>query len=676
MNRLSLEKSPYLLQHATNPVDWYPWGTEAFQKSQELNRPIFLSIGYATCHWCHVMEKESFSDPTIGKMLNEAFINIKVDREEHPEVDSLYMDFAQVLLNGTTGWPLNMVLSPDLKPLIALTYLPPREKNGSLGLADFIQQFQDLWKSQDKADLLLQSSRLVELFANSSNATGHLLTNQDDLDQALRQFFKIIDPIYGGLRGRPKFPLGFHLEFLLTWSKQKKESAYIHYVHLTLESMYRGGLYDHIGGGFSRYSVEEDWVIPHFEKMLYDNAILARTYLQAWKCTKKNLYAEVTIETLSYILRDLSREEGGFFSGEDADSEGEEGLFYTWSIQEIHDVLSPQEADLFCTFYDVTRQGNFKGRSVLHMDLTLEEYAQALSMKVEEISTILNLIKKRLLLYRQQRPRPIRDEKLVVSWNGLTIDVFAQAFMAFQDTKYLEAAKKAVQFIHTHLWKDNRLLHRWCNGDSRFPAILDDYAFLIKGLLSLAEADFDPFYLKWAIELTEIVFQDFKELEGAFYQTNGQDPLLFRKCHFYDGAEPSGNGVHTENLLRLYQMTGHSNYKEQAEDILKASRDYIINSHPAAFYHMTAALRYLDHQASTIIVFTSNEEDKKILKTLFSNLFSPHLLVLWKEFSHFPIVQDKEMIKGQTTVYICQQNRCSPPLTKMEDIIASIEKVK
>ncbi|HNA62197.1 MAG TPA: thioredoxin domain-containing protein [Rhabdochlamydiaceae bacterium] len=676
MNRLGQEKSPYLLSHAKNPVDWYPWGEEAFKKAEELDRPIFLSIGYATCHWCHVMERESFANPEIGKLLNETFINIKVDREEHPEVDNIYMDFAQLLMSGAGGWPLNLVLTPDLKPILAATYIPPRPAQGMIGFPEFISQVKQLWEGPEKEELILQANKIVESMARTANATGQELSTQTDLTKALDKFFEMADPINGGLKGEPKFPLGFQLEFLLNWSKLKNDSRSLFYVELTLDMMLRGGIYDHLGGGFSRYAVDEEWTIPHFEKMLYDNAILARTYLQAWKYTQNIKYAKVCKEILDYLLRDLMFEPGGFFSGEDADSEGEEGGYYTWTAHEVTKLLPGEDGEIFCTFYDITPQGNFQNRSVLHIDLSLEEYAKAVEMEPAEVEAILEKGRKTLLFERQKRVKPLRDEKILAGWNGLAIDVLARAGAAFQEPRYTAAAEKAATFIEKNLWENGRLLHRWCNGEAKFSALLEDYAFLIKGVLSLFEEGCGVHYFEWAIQMTKNLERDFKEIEGAFYQTDGKDALLLRKCEFYDGAEPSGNAVHAENLIRLYQMTGENGYLRQAEDVLKAAKPYIAQVAPAAFYHMMSAFRYLDISAPTVVIATDtqNSSKEKIHQAL-STHFCAHLLTLWKMEKNFPLENDKMPLNQMTTVYICRQNRCDPPLTKLDEIVKSIERL-
>lgn len=675
-NRLTHEKSPYLQQHAHNPVDWYPWGEEAFQKAKELDCPIFLSIGYATCHWCHVMEKESFANPEIGQMLNAAFVNIKVDREEHPEVDSLYMDLAQAMMTGGGGWPLNVVLTPDLKPLLAVTYLPARPTRDMLSFPEFIAQVKQLWEGPERKVLVFQSEKLLEMVGHSTNATGHNLPTWEGLASALEKFFDLTDPVNGGLRGAPKFPLGFQLEFLLSWSKLRSDSRALFYAQLTLDMMQRGGIYDHLGGGFCRYSVDEEWTIPHFEKMLYDNAILAKAYTQAWRYTQNSRYQRVACQTLDYLIVDLMHSEGGFFSGEDADSEGHEGLYYTWTPSEVQEVLPGEEGELFCAFYDITSQGNFEGRNVIHVDLPTDDFAAALQMRSDEVEKVLEKGRKALLRRRQTRPRPLRDEKILVSWNGLAIDALAWAGETFQEPRYTQAAVKTAEFIKTHLWKEGRLLHRFCQGESKFSGLLDDYAFLIKGLLTLFEMGQGSHYFTWAEELCRVLEKDFKEMEGAFYLTDEKTSLIIRPCDFYDGAEPSGNAVHAENLLRLYQITSQESYLRQAEDVLKAAKRYLDTVPPAACFHMMALLRYLDPSAPKMVVVPNDQRSGvETIRSTISKQFSPHLITLWKNSPDFPLETDKIAIQEETTLYLCRQNRCEAPLTKLEEIVKCIEKL-
>ncbi|MGD0664370.1 MAG: thioredoxin domain-containing protein [Rhabdochlamydiaceae bacterium] len=673
-NRLAKEKSPYLQQHAHNPIDWYPWGDEAFQKAKELDRPIFLSIGYSTCHWCHVMEREAFSDVEAAKFLNDNYVSIKVDREEHPEVDSLYMDFAQIIMGGGGGWPLNLILAPDLKPLLAATYLPVKPLRGLPSFLDFVTQVKQFWDGPGRSELVHESDKLIEAFNQSTNATGEVLPTQQTLQEAIDIFFNMADPINGGLKGEPKFPLGFQAEFLLLWSKMKNDSRALYYVTLTLDTMHRGGIYDHLGGGFSRYAVDEEWTIPHFEKMLYDNAILARTYLQAWRATGNHLYKTIAREILDYMLRDLMHEQGGFYSGEDADTGGKEGSFYTWTTEEVKAVINDDDADLFCAFYDVTSLGNYEGSNVLHIDLPVEDFAKAAQIPLKDVEEGLAKAKKLLFEKRQTRPRPIRDEKILTSWNGLAVDTFALAGSILSEPKYTAAALKTVEFLKKELWKGNKLQHRWCGGESRFDGLLEDYAFLIKGLITLFEHRQGEEHLTWALQLAGILERDFKEIEGAFYQTNDNDKLILRKCDFYDGAEPSGNSVHTENLLKLFAITGQNAYLQQAEDILKAAKPIMQQFAPAAFYHLTALYRYLDVNAPTVVIAEGSKGVKpEEIQKLLNERIIPHLITVWKK-------KDSKLgdpatfpMRDETTLYICRQNRCEPPLTKYEEIAKVIK---
>ncbi len=679
-NRLIKEKSPYLLQHAHNPVDWYPWGPEAFEAAREQDKPIFLSIGYATCHWCHVMESESFKNPEVAKLLNDVFINIKVDREELPEIDSIYMEFAQALMASGGGWPLNVVLTPDQKPFFAVTYLPPKTRKGLIGLEQFAHHIEQLWHSEERHALTEQADKIVDLFSKVSKSVGSELPSERHILSAVEVLFELADPIYGGIKGQPKFPLSYQIDFLLTFTRAKKDSRALFYLELTLDRMHRGGLYDHLGGGFSRYSVDEQWMIPHFEKMLYDNALLAKAYLEGWKFIGKPFYRTVSEEILNYILGEMTHPEGGFYSAEDADSEGHEGLFYTWTTQEILEALPPKEADLFCHYYGVTPQGNFEGRNVLHAPLSLEEFAEAVQMPVEEAHVLLAKAREILLKKRQQRPHPFKDDKIISSWNGLMIDALIKAASAFKKEAFQTAALKSASFIRANLWKEGRLLRRFRDGEARFRAGLDDYACLIKGALSLFEEDCGAAWLQWALEMADILERDFKVEEGAFYQTDGKEPILLRKCEFYDGAEPSGNGVHAENLLRLYQITQDEKYLTQAEDILKAAKSFIETYPPGACYQLIALQRYLDAQAPTVVVALDEKESlREEIRAAVSNRFCPHLQIIWKRKEDkeivrlIPSIADKTLVDGQTAVYLCRQDRCEPPLLIKEEIIKAME---
>lgn len=676
MNRLGKEKSPYLQQHAHNPVDWYPWGEEAFAAARDQNKPIFLSIGYSTCHWCHVMERESFSNPAIAKLLNELFICIKVDREERPDVDNVYMELGQALMGGSAGWPLNMVLTPELRPFFAATYVPPQSQKDSMGFVELLGHLKALWESEERSLIVGQASKLTEMFAHTSNATGHELPAVADVDQGTGRLLEMSDPMYGGLMGAPKFPLGYQADFLLSYAKIKGDSRSLFYVELTLDKMSCGGIYDQVGGGFARYAVDEEWMIPHFEKMLYDNAILSMAYLQAWKMTKKERYAEVCREILQYVIRDMTHPEGGFFAGEDADTDGQEGLYYTWTAEEFAEVLPGEEGELAMAYFDVTHAGNFEGRNVLHTELSSEEFAASFNLAPEVLSKAVKGWKEALFKRRQARVRPFRDEKVLCCQNGLMIQAMIQAGRALNEPRFISAAVQAAEFIRRNLWLEGRLLHRWCAGESKHNATLEDYAGLIKGALSLFEEGCGYDYLDWAVSMTHVVERDFKEIEGAFYQTDGKEALILRKCDFYDGAEISGNGLHAENLLRLFQITQDEGFLRQAEDVLKAAKPYVETMPAGACFHLSNILRYYDTQAPTVVVVLNAEDRyKKELEEALSKHYAPHKAVIWKKEGDKRLEPDKSALAGQTTLYICRQNHCEAPITKLEEMITSIEKL-
>lgn len=675
-NRLINQKSPYLLQHAHNPVDWYPWGEEAFHAAKNTDKPIFLSIGYATCHWCHVMERESFENTEVAQMLNETFINIKVDREELPEIDSLYMEFAQGMMSGAAGWPLNILLTPELQPFFAATYLPPFSQHGLMGLTDLIHRIREVWHGDERESVLTQAAQVVQVFAGTVHAHGEEIPDKDQLHEVADMLFKLADPVHGGMWGTPKFPIGYQYNFLMKYGVPRHDSRALFFVERTLEMMHRGGIFDHLGGGFARYSVDEEWMVPHFEKMLYDNALLSYAYLQAWQVTKNPLYREVCESVLNYILREMRHPEGGFFSAQDADIDGQEGLFYTWTPDEIYEVLGRQEGELFCDFYVITPEGNFEGRNVLHTPLNVREFSAKRGIDAQECSSRLIKDRERLLEARNKRKHPLKDDKILTSWNGLMIFTMIEAGRAFNNKNYIEAATQAARFIKKNMWVNNTLLHRWREGEALFNAGLDDYAFLIRGLISLYEADCGLEWLAWAMQMTQILKERFKAQEGAFYQTDGSDEnIILRKCQFSDGAEPSGNAIHCENLLRLYQLTLESDYLEQAVDVLKGVKKYIDTYAPGYTYHMINLNRYYDTQAPTIVVALNDDEQylNKISDLLFSN-FIPHKAIIWRRngdaklFKLLPFVEQQGPISNKTTVYICHQGVCQRPLTGIREI--------
>jgi hypothetical protein len=680
-NRLIHQKSPYLQQHAHNPVDWYPWGPEAFAAARESDKPIFLSIGYATCHWCHVMEKESFENPEVAEHLNETFINIKVDREELPEVDGLYMEFAQSMMAGSAGWPLNVIVTPELQPFFAATYLPPHSHHGLMGLMELIQRIKEVWEGEEREKVIMQSARIVEVFAENIHIRGDELPDKEQIEDTAEILFKLGDPAYGGMKGVPKFPIAYQTNFLLHYSYTFNEGRALFLAEKTLDMMQRGGIYDHLGGGFSRYSVDEQWLVPHFEKMLYDNALLIHSYLEAWQSTKKPFYKEISEEIIQYILRDMTHPEGGFYSAEDADSEGHEGYFYTWTFQEINNILGKENAPLFCNFYDITAEGNFEGRNILHTKQRVEEFSAVLGIEPKELSQRLLSLKKVLYKTREQRIHPFKDDKILSSWNGLMIFSLVQAGCAFNQSTYIEAALKAARFIQKKMWKHGKLLRRWRDQEALYPAGLDEYAFLIRGYLSLFEAGCGEEWLAVSMEMASILKNSFKSEDGAFFQTDGSDPsIILRKCQYSDGAEPSGNAIHCENLLRLYQLTAEPDYLEQAEDILRAIKKYVDNYSPGYCYHMMNLNRFYNRNAPTIVIALNDKEDKKSeLGRLLYEAFLPHKAVIWRKpkaeklSELVPFIKNQGPIDGKTALYICYEGRCEKPITDFGEMEKSIE---
>lgn len=663
-NRLIHEKSLYLLQHAHNPVNWYPWGQEAFTAAQESDKPIFLSIGYSSCHWCHVMEEEVFRDPEAATLLNDSFVCIKVDREELPEVDALYMEFAQTMITGSAGWPLNVLLTPELKPFFAATYLPKLASKGLPGIMDLTRKMHEIWQSDDKEKLLQQSDRVVELLRAHIHMKGEELPHRTRIQAAAETLFKVADPLWGGMKGAPKFPLGYQAQFLLHYYNRTKEVRALYLVEKTLEMMQRGGIYDHIGGGFHRYSVDERWEVPHFEKMLYDNALLAGAFLDAFRMTGRELYKKTCVEILDYVLTLRVAESGAFASAEDADSAGCEGLYYTWTLDELLQILGPELGSLVADYYSVTKPGNFEGRSVLFMLESLEDFAEAEELTKEECEKLIQKAKEKLKIVREKRVKPLRDDKVITSWNGLAIHAFAKAGFYLQNEAYLDAAKKAALFIHENLLKEGVLLHRFREGEARFRGGLEDYAFYIQGLLSLYEAGLGKNFLEWAIELTNILERDFKEEDGAFFQVDRHDTtLLVRKSHFSDGAEPSGNAVHTENLLRLYQITWDKKYLKQAEDILKAVKRYV-DAYPLGYcYHVLALTRYLDPKKGSMVLASSDESLRKEVAALLCHKDLPHLEVIFEESGE----------GDESVLTICHEGVCEAPIKGRDAILQKLQ---
>ncbi len=683
-NRLIYEKSPYLLQHAHNPVDWYPWGEEAFEASIREQKPIFLSIGYSTCHWCHVMEKESFEDLNIATAMNEAFINVKVDREELPGVDSLYMEFAQGMIAGASGWPLNMILTPNLHPFFATTYLPPRRSHGLIGLSELIEQIKETWNSvEEREHLESQSNYILQLYAKTlqeAKEANKSILYKEETAEAAEILFRMTDPVYGGIRGEPKFPMGYHINFLLNYSATKKDSRALFIVDRTLEMMHNGGIYDHLGGGFSRYSTDERWFLPHFEKMLYDNAILAKSYFEGWQATKKPLFKKTYHEIFHYLIREMMYPKGGFYAAEDADSEGHEGFFYTWPYQEVMQILG-ESGSLFCQYYQIEKEGNFEGRNILHQKLSLEDFAKNFKLDPNELSHLLQSQREKLWEVRKLRVPPQKDTKIITAWNGLLIDALAKAANANDSYNYLEVAKKSARFIRQNLFVNQRLKRSWCDGQVSLDGVLEDYAALIKGLISLFEAHAGTDWLVWALELCKTVDALFKAPQGGYFQTSiDEKNIILRKCQFSDGAEPSSNSLHCENLLRIYDLTGEKQYLHQAEEILKISGHDIRNYPIGHLYQLMNLNRYqFLNRATLVIALNRSSSFKEQIAELLHTHFIPHRTILWREeddmslFELIPELKKQCPLNGQTTLYVCHQGHCQKPLTNLKEMQVAIQ---
>lgn len=683
-NRLINQKSPYLLQHAHNPVDWYPWDHEAFAAARDADKPIFLSIGYATCHWCHVMEKESFEDPQIAQMLNETFINIKVDREELPEVDNLYMEFAQSMMAGAAGWPLNIILTPDLHPFFAATYLPPITSQGLIGLNDLIARIKEVWVGDEREKIEEQAETIVSIFEENIHAQGEKIPQFEEVAECADLLFKLADPVYGGMKGKPKFPIGYQANFMLKYLARSGDSRAAFFVDKTLDMMHRGGIYDHLGGGFSRYSVDVEWQVPHFEKMLYDNALLISSYREAYEVTKKEAFKEIAIDTIRYIMRDMTHPAGGFYSAEDADSEGKEGKFYTWTSTEIEKLLGEDESYSFKAFYGVTAKGNFEGRNILHTPHTMDEFlAQIPQSGRDSLKKLLAEQSRVLWDAREKRPHPFKDDKILSSWNGLMIDALAAAGFAFQRQDFIEAATRAASFIKEHLWDGDTLFRRFRDGESKHPGGLDEYAFMIKGLITLFEVGQGTEWLEWAIELNQILENEMKSPDGAYFQTNAKNEnLILRKCLYSDGAEPSGNAVQCENLLRLWEITFDKKYLQAGEDILKAVKKYVDNYPPGYTYHMMNLNRYYDKEAPQItIALDSNDTHKAELAKELGSHYIPHKSIVWRHANDeklFEIAPSEKLynpINNQTTLYICRRGVCQQPITDFKTMLEVLHKL-
>ncbi len=682
-NRLASEKSPYLLQHADNPIDWYSWGEGAFQKAQKEDKPIFLSIGYSSCHWCHVMEHESFEDEEVAQLLNQHFVSIKVDREERPDVDTIYMAVCQSM-TGSGGWPLTIIMAPDKKPFFAGTYFPKESQFGRPGLIKILHQVTDLWKN-DRKRLLQIGDQMVQILQKYLAVTQEGKLHAENLQQAFQWFHQNFDSFHGGFGSAPKFPTPHNLSFLLRWWVRSGDGEALRMVEKTLESMWSGGMYDHLGFGFHRYSTDRQWLIPHFEKMLYDQAMLAIVYTEAYQAAGKKKYATVAEDIFTYVLRDMTSPDGAFYSAEDADSEGEEGKFYVWSPEEIAKILGEDEGNLFSEFYGVTKSGNFKnGKSALHIRKEAQEFAKDKKMKLEELERILEESRQKLFAVRNRRIHPIKDDKVLTDWNGLMIAALAKGAQTLNEPEYAFAAQRSADFILKNLRrKDGRLLHRFREGEATIPAYLDDYAFFIWGLMELYQASFEVLYLQEALKLTEDMNKLFwDEKEGGYYFTaDDGEKLIARTKEIYDGAVPSGNSVASLNLLRLGRLAMNEKLIKRAEKLMDSFGGKVLSS-PTAFTQFLIALDFALGPSKEIVIAgnPNNEDTKKMLEAVHSRFLPNKVIILHPDGAEgkaiealVPFVHRQKQINNKVIAYICENYLCKFPTSDVEKMISYLE---
>ncbi len=676
-NRLADETSPYLLQHKNNPVDWYPWGPEALKHAKEEQKPIFLSIGYSACHWCHVMEHESFEDEEIAAALNENFVCIKVDREERPDLDQIYMSAVQALTQRG-GWPMSVFLTPDLKPFYAGTYWPPRAGRGMPGFDQVVAAVANAWKTNRDA-VVEQSQQLTNHLGEMQKGSDTGELSADLIEGAVKHFAQTFDSQHGGFGGAPKFPAPMVLRLLLRDYQRRQQRESLDMVRTTLDKMAAGGIYDHLGGGFARYSVDQRWLVPHFEKMLYDNAQLAVTYLEAFQVTGDEAYARVVREMLDYVLRDMTDPAGGFYSTEDADSEGVEGKFYVWTPDSLKEVLGEQAAETFARVYDVTESGNFEhGQSILNLPKSIAQHAKLLDRDVADLEEELAASRAKLFEAREKRVHPHKDDKVIVAWNGLMIAAFAKAGAVLGEDRYLQAAQDAANFLLQEVRReDGRLLHTWRGGKAKLDAYLDDYAYLANGLISLYEATFVGRYLDEAQALLETVLKHFRdEKDGGFYFTaDDHEELILRNKDLLDNAVPSGNAMAATALWRMSLFTGDDRYREAALGAWRVTGETMRRYPSAAAQSLQGVDRVQGPSYELVLaVDLSDDAEQQVLSQLQQRYLPNKVLAVVGPNVPEPPEAASELLAGKSrlgeaaTLYVCEGFTCQAPSQGAEEI--------
>lgn len=669
-NSLIHETSPYLLQHANNPVKWSSWNENALKKAREENKPIFLSVGYSSCHWCHVMAHESFENEEIAKIMNENFINIKVDREERPDIDDIYQKTCQIA-TGQGGWPLSVFLTPDQKPFYVGTYFPPLDSYGRPGFGSILRQLSQAWTEKPQ-DIQKAAENFLSTLQKTEQITTPTKLDKSILDEAAMNLIQIGDPVFGGFGSAPKFPNSANLSFLLRYYKISGISRFKEFVLKTLTKMGRGGIFDQIGGGFHRYSTDARWLVPHFEKMLYDNALVTMVYVEAYQLTKDPFYLDIVKKTLNYVLKEMTSKEGGFFSAQDADSEGEEGKYYVWKKNEIEGILG-KDADIFCLYYDVTDGGNFEGTNILCNNISLSSVAFKFGISEEQVKTILEQSAQKLLETRAKRIPPGLDDKILTSWDSLMISAFAKGYRISNEKKYLAAAENCIKFIQEKLLKNDQLLRTYKNGLAKIPGYLEDYAFFVNSLLDVFEIKPDSEYLELAKTLSTHLIEHFWDSkQNCFFMTaDNHENLIIRPKSNHDLSLPSGNSVAANALLRLYHLTQEKEFLDISTKIME-SQAVVAAENPFGFgYLLNTIYMYLQKPTEITILNPINSEIYDSLSGRFlpeSILVTIHNAEQIKPLSKHPFFSGKPFNDKKTTVFVCKDFTCSLPLESLSEI--------
>ena len=671
-NRLINEKSPYLLQHAYNPVDWYPWNREAFDKAKTEDKPIFLSIGYSTCHWCHIMEQECFEDEQVAKLLNESFVCIKVDREERPDLDAAYMAVCQAM-GRNCGWPLNILLTPNLSPFIAMSYIPKYSRPGIIGMLDLVPQVMQVWKVQRKQAEMVGADVKARIQAMEKR-TSQTQPGKEVLQDAYDRLTLDYDPDNGGFGSAPKFPTPHKLLYMLRYYAKTRQKKPLAIVENTLNKMRQGGIYDQLGFGFHRYSTDSKWLVPHFEKMLYDQALMALAYAEAFQSTGANRYALSAREILEYMLRDLAAPDAGFYSAQDADSEGEEGKFYLWTLDEVLDVLEPADGELAAHIYGLNPEGNYsggKGKNILHIAEPLDELAPYKGLTLQELIDRFHGIRAALFEARKKRVPPVTDDKVLTDWNGLVIAALAKTGSLLKEPKFLEAAKKTADFLLAQMRVGDVLYHRYAKGEKAIEGFLDDYAFLAFGLIELYEASFEDKYLQAAADIVKIMVAKFWDKEnGGFYQTQTDQANLPKIKQLYDGAVPSGNSLALHDLLWLSRLTNEPKFEEMASHMTKTFAQEIEGA-PDAYTFFLSALNLLHGPSySVVLVGDLKQKDTQEMLNALRSQYLPTTVATLRDPSKTGI--DYQQIEGKATAYVCRDQTCLPPTNSIAAMLDNL----